>query len=55
MLQYVYSCYLANKVAYANEDLKVFDKDGGLGREGIRFAMEDMSGIRNLGIQNKDV
>jgi acyl-CoA reductase-like NAD-dependent aldehyde dehydrogenase len=23
-------------------------KDSGLDREGIRFAMEDMSGIRNL-------
>ena len=30
-------------------------KDSGLGREGIRFAMEDMSEIRNLVIRNKDV
>jgi len=30
-------------------------KDSGLGREGIRFAMEDMSEIRNLAIRNKDV
>ena len=30
-------------------------KDSGLGREGIRFAMEDMSEIRNLVIRNRDV
>ncbi len=30
-------------------------KDSGLGREGIRFAMEDMSEIRNLVIRNKDL
>ncbi len=30
-------------------------KDSGLGREGIVFAMEDMSEIRNLVIRNKDV
>lgn len=29
-------------------------KDSGLGREGIRFAIEDMSEIRNLVIRNKD-
>jgi len=29
-------------------------KDSGIGREGIRFAMEDMSEIRNLVIRNKD-
>ena len=29
-------------------------KDSGLGREGIRFAMEDMSEIRNLVIRRKD-
>ena len=29
-------------------------KDSGLGREGIRFAMEDMSEIRNLVIRNND-
>jgi acyl-CoA reductase-like NAD-dependent aldehyde dehydrogenase len=28
-------------------------KDSGLGREGIRFAMEDMSEIRNLIIRRK--
>ena len=28
-------------------------KDSGLGREGIRFAMEDMSEIRNLVIRRK--
>lgn len=30
-------------------------KDSGLGREGIRFAMEDMSEIRNLVIRNRNV
>ena len=29
-------------------------KDSGIGREGIRFAIEDMSEIRNLVIRNKD-
>ena len=29
-------------------------KDSGLGREGIRFAIEDMSEIRNLVIRNRD-
>jgi acyl-CoA reductase-like NAD-dependent aldehyde dehydrogenase len=29
-------------------------KDSGLGREGVRFAIEDMSEIRNLVIRNKD-
>jgi acyl-CoA reductase-like NAD-dependent aldehyde dehydrogenase len=29
-------------------------KDSGLGREGVRFAMEDMSEIRNLVIRRKD-
>jgi acyl-CoA reductase-like NAD-dependent aldehyde dehydrogenase len=29
-------------------------KDSGLGREGIRFAMEDMSEIRCMVIRNKD-
>ena len=29
-------------------------KDSGLGREGILFAIEDMSEIRNLVIRNKD-
>ncbi|MFT4613226.1 MAG: acyl-CoA reductase-like NAD-dependent aldehyde dehydrogenase, partial [Bacteroidia bacterium] len=29
-------------------------KDSGLGREGIRFAIEDMSEIRNLVIRDKD-
>ena len=30
-------------------------KDSGLGREGVRFAMEDMSEIRNLVIRRRDV
>jgi len=30
-------------------------KDSGIGREGIRFAIEDMSEIRNLVIRNKDI
>jgi acyl-CoA reductase-like NAD-dependent aldehyde dehydrogenase len=30
-------------------------KDSGLGREGIRFAMEDMTEIRNLVIRRRDV
>jgi acyl-CoA reductase-like NAD-dependent aldehyde dehydrogenase len=29
-------------------------KDSGLGREGVRFAMEDMSEIRNLVIRRRD-
>ncbi len=29
-------------------------KDSGLGREGIRFAMEDMTEIRNLVIRRRD-
>ena len=29
-------------------------KDSGLGREGIRFAIEDMSEVRNLVIRNPD-
>ena len=30
-------------------------KDSGLGREGVRFAMEDMTEIRNLVIRRRDV
>jgi acyl-CoA reductase-like NAD-dependent aldehyde dehydrogenase len=30
-------------------------KDSGLGREGVRFAMEDMTEIRNLVIRRKDI
>ena len=29
-------------------------KDSGLGREGVRFAMEDMTEIRNLVIRRRD-
>jgi acyl-CoA reductase-like NAD-dependent aldehyde dehydrogenase len=29
-------------------------KDSGLGREGIKFAMEDMTEIRNLVIRHRD-
>jgi acyl-CoA reductase-like NAD-dependent aldehyde dehydrogenase len=29
-------------------------KDSGIGREGIRFAIDDMSEIRSLTIRNKD-
>ena len=30
-------------------------KDSGIGREGVRFAMEDMTEIRNLVIRRKSV
>jgi len=30
-------------------------KDSGLGREGVRFAMEDMTEIRNLVIRRRDI
>ncbi len=55
--------FIANQPQAPNADLEVTDtsdnmphggvKDSGLGREGVRFAMEDMTEIQNLVIRTK--
>ncbi|MFT5048696.1 MAG: uncharacterized UPF0146 family protein [Chlamydiales bacterium] len=48
MLADSYPCYVANRARHASRDLVVTDKDSGLAREGVRFAIEDMSEVRLL-------
>ena len=55
-LQPTYPLYLANEAQQPNHRRAAHGgvKDAGLRREGVRFAMEDMTEIRNLVIRTPE-